>query len=83
VLAVRDELIAQFAEGIDDGPGAAARATFYTGGRGTGKDLLLNAAEEQARSRGWLVTSEPATPDFIERLASDHLPRAPNSGITC
>ncbi|HEX3391452.1 MAG TPA: ATP-binding protein [Solirubrobacteraceae bacterium] len=76
VLAGRDELIAQFAEGIDDGPGAAARATLYTGARGTGKTVLLNAAEEQARSRGWLVISETATPGFLERLASDHLPRA-------
>ena len=76
VLAGRNELIAQFAEGIDDGPGAAARATLYTGARGTGKTVLLNAAEEQARSRGWLVISETATPGFIERLASDHLPRA-------
>jgi len=38
--------------------------------------VLLNAAEEQARSRGWLVISETATRGFIERLASDHLPRA-------
>jgi hypothetical protein len=75
VLAGRDELIAQFAEGLDDGPGAAARATLYAGARGTGKTVLLNAAEEQARSRGWLVISETATPGFIERLASDHLPR--------
>ena len=76
VLAGRSELIAQFAEGIEDGPGAAARATLYTGARGTGKTVLLNAAEEQARSRGWLVISETATPGFIERLAGDHLPRA-------
>lgn len=76
VLAGRDELIAQFDEGIEDGPGAAARATLYTGARGTGKTVLLNAVEEEARSRGWLVISETATPGFIERLASDHLPRA-------
>jgi len=76
MLAGRDELITQFAEGLDDGPGAAPRATLYTGARGTGKTVLLNAAEEQARSRGWLVISETATPGFIERLASDHLPRA-------
>lgn len=76
VLAGRDELITQFAEGLDDGPGGTARATLYTGARGTGKTVLLNAAEEHARSRGWLVISETATPGFIERLASDHLPRA-------
>lgn len=76
LLAGRDELIALFAEGLDDGPGATARATLYTGACGTGKTVLLNAAEEQARSRGWLVISETATPGFIERLASDHLPRA-------
>ena len=41
----------------------------------TGKTALLNAVEAKARSRGWLVVSETATPGFIARLSDDHLPR--------
>jgi hypothetical protein len=75
LLAGRDELIALFAEALDDGPGATARATLYTGARGAGKTVMLNVVEETARKRGWLVISETATSGFITRLSDDHLPR--------
>ena len=47
----------------------------YTGARGVGKTVMLNEAEEQARSRGWLVVSETATPGLVDRLTGEHLPR--------
>lgn len=75
ILAGRGELIEEFADALEDGPGAAGRATIYAGARGSGKTVLLNAVEEQARARGWLVVSETATPGFIARLSDDHLPR--------
>jgi AAA ATPase domain len=75
LLAGRDELIEVFAEALDDGPGAAGRATLYTGARGAGKTVLLNEAEDSARQRGWLVVAETATPGFLGRLTDDHLPR--------
>jgi hypothetical protein len=75
ILAGRGELLEEFAEALEDGPGAPGRATIYAGARGTGKTVLLNAVEAEARSRGWLVVSETATPGFIARLSDDHLPR--------
>lgn len=75
ILAGRGELIEEFAEALEDGPGASGRATIYSGARGTGKTVLLNAIEGEARARGWLVISETATPGFIARLSDDHLPR--------
>lgn len=75
ILAGRGELIEEFAEALEDGPGASGRATIYSGARGTGKTVLLNAVEDEARSHGWLVVSETATPGFISRLSDDHLPR--------
>jgi hypothetical protein len=74
LLVGRDSLIEAAAEAIEDGPGAPARATLYTGPRGSGKTVLLNAVEDQARTQGWAVISETADPGFIERMTHQHLP---------
>ena len=60
-----DELVRDFSEALEIGPGAPARATTYTGARGTGKTVMLNAAQEAARTRGWLVVAETATPGLL------------------
>jgi hypothetical protein len=75
LLVGRDELIQDFCDALDDGPGSPARATIYTGARGTGKTVLMNAVQDEARSRGWLVISEAATPGLLQRLTAEHLPR--------
>lgn len=74
-LAGRDAILAEFDGALNDGPGASGRAMLFTGPRGSGKTVLLNAVEDQARSRGWLVISETATSGFVERLTRQHLPR--------
>jgi len=74
LLVGRDSLLRDFGESLDDGPGAPGRATIYTGARGTGKTVMLNAVQEEARSRGWLVVSETATPGLVSRLVEERLP---------
>jgi len=75
LLVGRDELLEDFVEALEDGPGSAGRATLYTGARGAGKTVMLNAVEERARERGWLIVSETATPGFVSRMTQQHLPR--------
>jgi hypothetical protein len=75
LLVGRDDLLDDFAEALEDGPGAAGRATLYTGARGAGKTVMLNAVEDRARERGWLIVSETATPGFVSRITQQHLPR--------
>lgn len=75
LLVGRDAVIDDFVEALDDGPGAAGRATLYTGARGSGKTVMLNAIEDRAKERGWLVISETASPGFIDRLTKQHLPK--------
>jgi hypothetical protein len=75
LLVGRDDLIEEFVEAVEDGPGAAGRATLYTGPRGAGKTVLLNAIEGRTKSMGWLVVSETASPGFVERISRQHLPR--------
>jgi AAA ATPase domain len=75
LLVGRDELLEDFVDALEDGPGSAGRATLYTGARGAGKTVMLNAVEDRARERGWLIVSETATPGFVSRMTQQHLPR--------
>ncbi|MCU1502371.1 MAG: ATP-binding protein [Ilumatobacteraceae bacterium] len=74
VLAGREDILAEFADAIDDGPGSLGRATLYTGARGTGKTVMLNEVGGIVAVRGWLVVHETATPGFVTRLVTQHLP---------
>jgi hypothetical protein len=75
LLVGRDLILEEFADALDDGPGSAARATLYTGARGAGKTVMLNAVEDLARQRNWLVISETATPGVVDRISRQQLPR--------
>ncbi len=74
LLVGRDGLIEEFTEALEDGPGSAGRATLYTGARGSGKTVMLNAVEDSAKEHGWLVVSETASPGFVGRIVHQHLP---------
>jgi len=74
LLVGRDDVLDRFREALEDGPGSPGRATVYTGARGTGKTVMLNAVEDIAREAGWLVISETASPGFVQRLVTEHLP---------
>ena len=76
LLVGRDDVLEDFAEALDDGPGSAGRATLYTGARGAGKTVMLNAVEDLARQHGWVVVSETATAGFISRMTQQHLPQS-------
>ena len=75
LLVGRESVLDEFVEALDDGPGSSGRATLYTGARGAGKTVMLNAVEDLARQRGWLVISETATDGFVGRITQQHLPR--------
>lgn len=75
LLVGRDTDLDDFREGLRGGPGSPERATLVTGLRGTGKTVMLNAYEDVAGAEGWLVISETATPNLIDRITHEHLPR--------
>lgn len=74
LVAGRDAILAEIADALDSGPGAAGRAALFTGNRGIGKTVMLNEVEAVARSRGWVVVSETATRGLIDRIGRDALP---------
>jgi hypothetical protein len=74
LLVGRDDLLDLFEDALDEGPGSPGYVTVYTGGRGIGKTVMLNAAEDLARAAGYAVVSETASPGFLERIMTGHLP---------
>jgi len=74
LLVGRDQVLLAWEDALDASPGAPGRATLYTGVRGVGKTVMLNAAEDQARRRGWVVISETATDGLVQRLVGEGLP---------
>lgn len=74
LLVGRDQVVLAWEDALDAGPGAPRRATLYTGVRGVGKTVMLNAAEDQARRRGWVVISETATDGLVQRLVDEGIP---------
>jgi len=70
----RDEQLEAFVEGLEEGPGSPGRAILFSGQRGAGKTVMLNALEDAARARGWEVVSETTRPGVAEEMASTSLP---------
>lgn len=69
LLIGRDDLVDEFAESIADGPGAPMRLSIFTGARGFGKTVMLNAIADRIQDEfQWLVVHETATPGFLDRL---------------
>lgn len=68
LLVGRTDDLEDFAEALDDGPGAPGRLAFVTGARGVGKTVMLTKMGEIAEERGWSVVHDTATGGLIDRL---------------
>ncbi|MCE4026185.1 MULTISPECIES: ATP-binding protein [unclassified Microbacterium] len=68
IIVSREGLLKEFEYGLRVGSGAPGLLTIFTGARGVGKTVMLGAAEDLARTRGWVVISETATPGFMARI---------------
>jgi hypothetical protein len=75
-LAGRHSIIDTIASALDDGPGSAARGSLITGARGIGKTVTLNAVEDIAAQRGWVVLSESVSPGLGNRIVDERIPDA-------
>lgn len=69
LLIGRSSVLDEVVESLEDGPGAPARLTLFTGARGVGKTVMLNEVADRALPLGWLVINETATPGLLGRLA--------------
>ena len=68
LLVGRDEVLEEFVESLEDGPGAPGRLALFTGTRGVGKTVMLTEVGDQALRHGWVTLAETATPGLVGRL---------------
>lgn len=68
ILMGREQDIADFFEGLENGAGAPGRLMLVTGQRGFGKTVLLTEFVRIARSQGWLVIMETANEGMCGRI---------------
>ena len=64
----RAGVLDEFEYGLRLGSGAPGLLTIFTGARGIGKTVMLGAAHDAAREKGWAVISETATGGFMGRI---------------
>lgn len=67
-LIGRDEILDDFTEALENGPGAPDRQLRVSGVRGVGKTVLLNALGDVARKRGFQVVDVVANAGFCDRI---------------
>lgn len=67
-LIGRDEILNDFRDALENGPGAPDRLMRISGVRGVGKTVLLNALGDIAREYGFQVVDVAANKGFCDRI---------------
>jgi hypothetical protein len=75
LLVGRDRGLDDFREGLRGGAGSPERANSGHRSARHRQDSHAHAYEDVAGAEGWLVISESATPNLIDRITYEHLPR--------
>lgn len=68
ILIGRESVIADFAEGLENGAGAPGRLMLVSGQRGFGKTVLLTELARLAAANGWMVVRETAAKGMCDRI---------------
>ncbi|MBC3185085.1 ATP-binding protein [Corynebacterium sp. zg-331] len=75
VVAGRTGTVAQVSLALDESPGSPYRFTLISGARGSGKTVLLNLLEKEARERGWTPLRITASNAMLDKLTQTDLPK--------
>lgn len=73
-LVGRDEIIEDFRDGLETGPGHPSRIMLVSGARGTGKTVMLNVLESEAEAVGWRTIRLSTRPGMARELVESRLP---------
>lgn len=68
VLIGRQDILDDFAEGLENGAGAPGRLMLITGQRGFGKTVMLSEMRACANRQGWFVVADNASVGMCDRL---------------
>lgn len=75
VVAGRSGTVAQVSLALDEGARSPYRFTLISGARGSGKTVLLNLLEKEARARGWTPLRVTAAGTMLGKLTQTDLPK--------
>lgn len=67
-LIGRDTIIDDFIASLHEDVGDERRATLFTGQRGMGKTVVLNALARRAKELGWIVAEVTSSPTMLEDM---------------
>lgn len=82
ILIGRDDILNDFIDGINNGPGAPERLMRVTGMRGMGKTVMLNEFGKYVSELGWTVVNETANAGLCTRVVEGLLPKSRVKGAT-
>ena len=68
VLAGREEILEDMAEGFENGSGDPNLSTAFVGSRGIGKTALLSCICDEALGYGWVSASASAVPGMLDDI---------------
>lgn len=68
VLVGRRDVLDEFQESLDDGPGAPGLLQLLSGARGVGKTVMLTELGNVALANGWVVIHETAGREMLSRI---------------
>ena len=77
ILIGREDVISDFAEGLENGAGAPSRLMLLSGQRGYGKTVLLVELARVARSYGWDTVRQTASAGMCDRIVESLKGRHP------
>jgi len=69
ILAGRSDFINSVKSGLENAPGDPNRITIFTGPRGSGKTVLLNAIATTADEIGWISVHTAASKQMLDQIA--------------
>lgn len=84
ILIGRENVVTDFAEGLENGAGAPSRLMLVSGQLGYGKTVLLVELARVALSYGWEVVRQTASPGMCERIVGaleSHRPHVSEASI--
>ena len=84
ILIGRENVVTDFAEGLENGAGAPSRLMLVSGQRGYGKTVLLVELARVALSYGWEVVRQTASTGMCERIVGaleGHRPHVSEASI--
>jgi chromosomal replication initiation ATPase DnaA len=69
----RDDMIFRYINSLNNPPGDPFRTTIFTGTRGMGKTVILNAIADEACANGWIAVNASLNSELLDNIIDEIL----------